>query len=711
MSRITSIRTREGEQVPFRRSRIVRAILAAVRAAGSSEEWIADKVADMVVYFLDVQYGERVSNPPTQDEVDDTIERALRATPDLAGIARAFIDNRQQRNQLRELEESINAVAPTPDTRQVTQQSRSLEGWNRARITAALVRENGLAPGIASEVAQAVEKRVDDLKLPRLTTGLIRELVDVELLQRGLITDGRPSSISVPRYDLEQWLFPRDDALEASPSQEEFAGRAASRVLADFTLSSLHSAPSRDAHLSGDLHLEGLHAPAAIAGLTLSAPALLAPGAGFGLIRVFPGAAMTATAAFARIAQVLRDAQAICHGTLTLERLDRALAPVLKNEPRERARQVLAEGLALLASQVTRKLRVTVGPPTGEASDSLIFALIDTLAGEDPAPRAHVELVLALSPANLADPVHAPLIERAASSASFCGQPVFRFREQASRGPSGLFGDSGAGPHDALVARAAINLARPAIGTPTDDLGSYLATLDKAVERAVAAMGERVRFIERVAMRNLPEPAARSSRMLRALMGPGREVALTPAGLTSAAALLSGEQDPASPKSQRVLQQIVSYLGFKFAALAETAGLRGSLSGSAEEPADLRLLREDRIRAPRQPLSAYTLGVSMTGIRELPVRLGLEAALHAALGRDARAQTGEVSPRLTRNGVQTLLARYAAGGGPRPAEIEISVQHRLCRDCGNQSPAELQSCPVCGSTAWAVAAGQRDLFS
>jgi len=95
VSRVSKVVNRNGEVVPFRRNRVVRAILAAVRSAGSKEEWVADKLADMVVYFIDVHFGGR-NTPPTAEDVDDMIEKALLSSPELSPIATAFMNGRQQ---------------------------------------------------------------------------------------------------------------------------------------------------------------------------------------------------------------------------------------------------------------------------------------------------------------------------------------------------------------------------------------------------------------------------------------------------------------------------------------------------------------------------------------------------------------------------------------------------------------------------------------
>lgn len=701
MPRVTHIRNHDGELVPFRRARIVRAILAAIRAAGSSEEWIAEALTDTVCFFLDQRHTSE--QPPSAYDLDDVIENVLTSQPDLARIARAFMDSRRQRAQIRELEESV-VSAPGPEVSQVA----GLNQWNRARIAAALVRENGLSAEQANEIAQAVEGRVQALGLTSISTGLIRELADVELLARGLIKDGRSGAIAVPRYDLEQWLFPREEG-EPVAGQQELSERASRRVLTEYALSTVHDARVREAHERGLIHIEALDAPAALIEARLSAPALLSAGAGLGLQRNFPAEPRSLPAAFARLAQALRETAGVSRHGIVLERLDLALAPLVAAETPQRARQALQEGLSLLAWASSGssdaphpRLRITLTPQS-EHAEFADLAFIDLLCGEDSGLRTRVELVLSRGDPSLASSENSrKLLERAASAASFCGQPVFRLRHQAAQ-KAGLFGDS-ADQHGALLARAAINLVRPALACASGDVNGYLAQLDDALALAIDALAQRARFVERVAKRDLPQPVPVSARVLRALALASRDVALVPVGLHEAATLLASAP-AASAAAQRISQQILSYLAFKAHDLAARAALNCALAGRAFEGLE-RLHREDRTackgnaRLP-QSAQAYVAGAQIAHPLPFAQRLEAEGALHSLLSSDARLSTPRVHER-------DVLASLALSRGI--AELEISVQTRTCRDCGNVSPAAISACPACGSQAWAVPPGQHFLF-
>lgn len=711
MSRVTQVVNRNGEVVPFRRSRVVRAILASVRSAGSKDEWVADKLADMVVYFLDTQHGER-STPPTADDIDDTIERALLSSPDLATVAQAFIAGRQQRREIAQLEASLGDSTDGP---RVSQTEQGVGGWNRARIAAALMRENGLTAAQAGEIAQAVEVRVRALDIPRVTTGLIRELVDAELLHRGMATE--PSIVSVPRYDLEQWMFPSQDTdAHAVAGQAELAERAGNRVLEAYALQNILGAGARDAHEDASLHFDALHAPAAVAQTRLDVSAVLGAGAGFGLLRMFPGAAAGISAAFSRLAALLREAAAFTAGPVTLKGFDRALAAQVADDADALDRGQIQDGLRLLAALAPRGLILECGPPGSPARDMLTRTLIDALAGSEGALRRAVSLELTVSAGAFAAPARRALIDRAASAAAYCGVPAFRLREAATTGGGGLFDDVPDGPaHTVVVARAGLNFVRVAAGASTVE--QCLQALDGIILTAAQGLAARVRYLERVAMRDLPDPVPASARMFRALVAGSRDVCLVPVGLWVAAAALNGGGDMAASQ-QRTAQQLLSYAAFKFRELAAREGLVGRLGGALHATACDRMARADALRLQRtDPESALRLRLNTENACRpgaegetrltLASRLEPESSLHALLDRDAEISAEQA---LTPADISRVLRDCLAERGPRPTRISFRVASRTCRDCGNRYPSHDDACPVCGSTAWAIPPGQKSLF-
>ena len=61
-----------------------------------------------------------------------------------------------------------------------------IQPWDKVRIAEALVKEADIEPELAFEIARAVEEKIFASGIRRVSTALIRELVDNELFERGL---------------------------------------------------------------------------------------------------------------------------------------------------------------------------------------------------------------------------------------------------------------------------------------------------------------------------------------------------------------------------------------------------------------------------------------------------------------------------------------------------------------------------------------------
>ena len=62
----------------------------------------------------------------------------------------------------------------------------NIVAWDRQKIVEALVRETGIKPEVANIIGVEVEKQIKALSIETITAPLIRELVDVKLLEYGL---------------------------------------------------------------------------------------------------------------------------------------------------------------------------------------------------------------------------------------------------------------------------------------------------------------------------------------------------------------------------------------------------------------------------------------------------------------------------------------------------------------------------------------------
>ncbi|MBL8857651.1 MAG: hypothetical protein JNL28_03980 [Planctomycetes bacterium] len=276
--RITRIKKRDGRELPFEKAKIQSAVERAQRAAGIDDEQAARDVADIVEMALTRRYfgeGRVVANAaravPGIEEIQDLVEQAL-VELGHAAVAKTYILYRDRRAQIRaaEAEEAAHAVGADA-TRTArgprVQVSGGLEAWRRSRIVAALMDETDLPRARAEEVALRVEERVFALGVKRLSTALIRELVDNELVELGLsqaLRRHRP--VGLPRHDLRRLLGTgRRDAARATAAQHEpsadVTARVAGEILRRFALEDVLTETAAEHHLSGEIHVEDLEYP------------------------------------------------------------------------------------------------------------------------------------------------------------------------------------------------------------------------------------------------------------------------------------------------------------------------------------------------------------------------------------------------------------------------------------------------------------------
>jgi len=136
--------------------------------------------------------------------------------------------------------------------------------WNKAAIVRSLTREVGIKRRTAQDVASTVERQIKRMKLKALTAPLIRELVNVELLRRGLESEHKKyQRLGVPLYDVGNIMLLRDEAMTSNnPHTPDTTNLTlAQEIKKDYALSEVYSPKVVEAHLKGDIHLHKLDFP------------------------------------------------------------------------------------------------------------------------------------------------------------------------------------------------------------------------------------------------------------------------------------------------------------------------------------------------------------------------------------------------------------------------------------------------------------------
>jgi ribonucleoside-triphosphate reductase len=265
MSLIKEVVKRDGRIVPFDKTKIADAIFKAAQAVGGEDRDLAEELADAVTFFLEKKY---TGQPPGIEDIQDMVERVLMETGH-SRTAKAYILYRDRRAQLRRrtfVRKSVRRAGSSTDLLLLVDPGTKDEvlAWDRDKIVQALVKEADVEPAEARKIASAVEKKIFDSGLDRISSSLIRELVDNELFERGHSGKlAQQTTIGMPKYDLEQLIFSRskENSNITANNPEAINLAIAENTLKQYALQEVFSRNVSAAHLNGRIHLHDLGYP------------------------------------------------------------------------------------------------------------------------------------------------------------------------------------------------------------------------------------------------------------------------------------------------------------------------------------------------------------------------------------------------------------------------------------------------------------------
>lgn len=415
---IARVKKRDGRMVPFDETKIRDAIQRAMLAVGEGDLGFAGEVAGVVRLALESRRasleGSADDQTPGIEEIQDLVEHAL-IQLGRASVAKAYILYRDRRAKVREVLEVHRSPKPGVRVPRVrTSDEGAPAAWSKGRIVAALMSEAELARHTAEDVAGRVEARVFALGQQRISTALVRELVDSELASLGLDAAlHRQASVLLPVHDLKRQLEsparPLDESRPATAEElgdAEVSRRLSGELLRRFALDHVLDESSLERHLGGDFAVVDLSAPHLY--LWAGLPAELFPEHGEG-----------EAAAFALLGECARALQSVSQGVV-LENAERALAP-LAGAGRGRAGK-RGSGLAhwMRAAAATaqasgRRIELSLAAEkSGEFLERALEALA-SVEGLAAAPRLFVDerILESLLGASLGDAARAQVLDRA----------------------------------------------------------------------------------------------------------------------------------------------------------------------------------------------------------------------------------------------------------------------------------------------------------
>jgi ribonucleoside-triphosphate reductase len=137
--------------------------------------------------------------------------------------------------------------------------SNTIERFDRKRIVNSLVKETTLPKEVAEIVARETEVELRRLNLDFTSGPLIREIVNVKLLEHGY--EGARSDytrLGMPVYDAAQFIESPPGMRGRSESPEAVHKEMANSIFREYSLLKVLPLHLADAHMKGDLHIHGL---------------------------------------------------------------------------------------------------------------------------------------------------------------------------------------------------------------------------------------------------------------------------------------------------------------------------------------------------------------------------------------------------------------------------------------------------------------------
>ena len=220
-----------------------------------------------------------------------------------------------------------------------------LEKFNRKRIVKSLIEETQIDEETASEVSSSVEKELERLKLDYVTAPLIREMVNVKLLEKGMESArARYTRLGMPVYDVKNLIeTPSKENANLQYNPETIHKLMADQISKEYALINILPVDLADAHMRGEIHIHDLDYFIRPFCFSHDIRFFLKNGFkadGVGSHTAIAGPAKRAEVAFLHATKVLAAAQTNCAGGQGFSYFNTFLAPYIRGLDYDKIKQL-----------------------------------------------------------------------------------------------------------------------------------------------------------------------------------------------------------------------------------------------------------------------------------------------------------------------------------------------------------------------------------
>lgn len=757
MGRIKKVRKRDGRIVPFNKQKIADAVFKAALAVGGEDRLLAEELAGVVTLFLEKHYEGEI---PGIEDIQDMVEKVLIETGH-AKTAKAYILYRDKRARIREAlrvrKEHIDHNDATDMSLMVDPGTKDeIMPWSKGKMVTALETEADLDTGLAEEIASAVEKKVFASGLERISTSLIRELVDNELFERGLSAKlERQSIVGMPKYDLEQLVFSKsnENSNITANNPEAINLAIAENTLKQYALQEIFPRDVAEAHRKGVIHLHDLGYPTRVYCSSHSLEYLKKYGLSLQNLDTSSAPARHAGTLTGHLNTFLASMQAYYAGALGVGYINIFYAPYVEEMSYEEMKQE-AQHLIFSASQSAfsrggqtlfldfnvhtgvpaylRSIRA-IGPGgayTGKTygeyervAQQFLRAMLDVWREGDQFGHifAFPKCDLHITQESFSDPEQLELVKYACQVASENGVPYFVFdRDEVTLAACcrlrTTIEDNFMVQHPESMRfcgfqNVTINLPQAAYRAGKESLKGLFDEISRAMELAVKAHLAKRKFISRLmATPDMPLwEIGKSGADGRPYIDLSKVTYIIGIiGLNECIEYLTGQELHEGDDVVKLGLKIISFMYFKAKEAEKKMGLKFSLEESPAESATRRLAKIDLRNFPeaREVIRGdiekdecfYTNSIHLRPDApvDLLTRIRIQSKFHTMIesGAIIHAFVGEHLPPAESilNLVEKTYEKTQA------AQITISPEFTICNDCHRTAPGRSDVCTLCGSS-------------
>ena len=583
---------------------------------------------------------------------------------------------------------------------------QTMEEFNPDKILQSLIREAGMPVELAQRITNEIEARISKFQATYLTAPLIREMVNVLLIEHGYEEyRHKLTRLGLPVFDVTELM---NKASRAREGLGTVLGQTAKSVFSEYLLLTQLPRDVSDAHLFGDIHLSdigcwGLMPDALFVDLSSLNNNSIKIGKLSSVPRLGPPnsfeEAMNELAIFTSFLSLEVESEIIYENFLTY------IGEYAKGKSHKELKEAILKALFSISSTLTisynkPKIAINIDPYSShleaEMSDAIMLSTLDAYKDySDSVPLPQVGLVVLLGKGSDIE-----LIKRVASIVNSGGCISISTQRDLVRSYSGLRKNSSATEHQidsfSLIHSLSLNLPRLSYESNKDET-YFRAKMAMLLQLSMSALAKRRKMVGEVVNKGLLPILAQNQNIISVDYMPA---VINLVGLDEAIMNLTDEKTTQQEKKS-ITEKVIG-TARKFVEedrkLEEKMGIAILPSDGAERFYNLDLEKYGKsIVSTKYGKNAYSQVPYIQGTDLHNENLVNELNY---LSRNLSGGFSTIIDIPTKADMDFVVKTISEAIG-KLDHFKLNRQITICKNCGAKFPIEVERCKVCKSTALA----------